>query len=224
MADFLDPLAFIPPPLLEPRKTTASPPALPAPLRPGPLPARPSIHSPRRPVAFGTLRGFDVPGNLSGSALQKMRIIRDEVVRPGTIGPGLPYTRAVLAEILKGAPGTVNGHNAGKWNLVQRVFYWIRGRVRYVLDPSRRELFQQLPVTLKEGMGDCDDFTGALAVLLKAAGFRVKARCIEVIRGRGWAHIYPMVEIGGRWLALDATTNNPPGWEPAHTRVSDLEL
>lgn len=221
MADSLDPLAFIPPPLLELGKPSAPPPSL----RPTPLSARAAPSPPpRRPIAFGTLKGFDVPDNMTGAALQKMRIIRDEVVKPGTTGPGLAYTRAVLGEILKGAPASVNGHNAGKWNLVQRIFYWIRGRVRYVLDPSRRELFQQLPVTLKGGIGDCDDFTGALAVLLKAAGFRVKARCIEVRRGRGWAHIYPLVEIGGRWLALDATTNNPPGWEPAHTRVSDLEL
>ena len=153
-----------------------------------------------------------------------MALIRDQVVKPGTTGAGLSYTRSVLAEILKGAPATVNGHNAGRWNLVQRIFYWIRGRVRYVLDPSRRELFQQLPVTLKQGLGDCDDFTGALAVLLKAAGFRVKARCIAIRRGGPWVHIYPLVEVGGRWLALDATTNHPPGWEAAHTRTSDLEL
>lgn len=170
------------------------------------------------------MRVFHTPITRESSAREKMRIIRDQVVKPATTGPGLAQTRAILAEILAGAPKNVNGHTAGRWAMIQRIFHWVRGRVRYVLDPNKKELFQEIQVTLKEGIGDCDDFTGVLGALLKAAGFAVKARCIALKQDGPYVHIFPVVNLNGRWIALDATTPNPPGWSAKFTRHLDLEL
>lgn len=191
----------------------------------GPKPPAPRPNATPAPVPppKPTLQGFQIPQNRDGAAAAKMALLRDQVVTPA-LTETLPHTRAILAEILRGAPANLNGHAAGRWNMVQRVFYWVRSRVRYVRDPhNNKELFQALGVTLKNGLGDCDDFTGALAALLKACGFRVKARVIAERPGP-FVHIYPLVEIGGKWIALDATTNNPPGWAPRHSRALEMEL
>lgn len=176
-----------------------------------------------KPAPKATLQGFQVPQNQDGAAMAKMALIRDYVVTPA-LSDTLPHTRAVLAEILRGAPANITGHPAGLWNMVQRIFYWVRSRVRYVRDPRQKELFQALGVTLQNGFGDCDDFTGALAALLKGAGFRVKARVIATRPGGPYVHIYPLVEVAGKWKALDATVNFPPGWESPHTRALELEV
>lgn len=192
----LDPLAYIPP-------------------------AAPVSAAPKQPEE---IRRYQVPLSQDAAALAKMAVIRDKVVSPALTGAGLIYTRSLLAEILQGSPASANGHKNGRWALACRIFFWLRFKVRYVLDPAKKELFQQLPVTVRLGMGDCDDMTGALAALLKASGLRVKARCVKLKPGGPYAHIYPLVAIGPAWIALDATTPNPPGWECRNVGFLDLEL
>lgn len=191
------------------------------------------------PTPAATAKAFTLKGDRDSQARLKVELIRSKVIGPA-LGPGprgLAFTRGLLAQALNRAPLAVNGHAKAKeagW-----IFEWVRSRLRYVNDPSRAELFQQLPELFGQGIGDCDDYTAALAALLKAAGFRVQARLIELKPGRGWAHIYPRVwipahvlkreggrpvPIPGRWVPLDATENHPAGWEAKHTRAMDLEL
>lgn len=171
-----------------------------------------------------TTRWVGITGDRDTQARAKVALLRRTVIAPA-LGPGprgLAFTRGLLAQALQGAPRRINGHDKAReavW-----IFEWVRRRLRYVNDPSRRELFQQLPELFGQGLGDCEDYTAALAALLKAAGFNVKARLIELRPRGGWAHIYPVVEIRGRLVPLDATVNHPAGWQARHVRALDLEL
>lgn len=220
MGHMMDPTTYRPP-TLGPVAPALAPQQSPAPSTTPAATAAPAATPARR---RGRLEAWAVPGNRDGAVKRKMQIIRDEVVKPATTGAGLITTRQILAEILQGKPANVNGHSRGTLGLVVSVFYWFRSRVRYVKDPDKRELFQTLGVTLREGLGDCDDMTSGLASLLKAAGVPVKARCITLRPNGPWAHIYLMAKVGNRWMALDATENFPPGWEARHAREMDLEL
>lgn len=198
----------------------------------------------RQPEKPATSKAFTVKGDRDSQARAKVGLIRSKVIGPALgAGPrGLAFTRGLLAQALNKAPREVNGHASGKPKEALWIFEWVRNRLRYVNDPSREELFQQLPELFQTGIGDCDDFTAALAAMLMAAGFKVQARLIELKPGKGWAHIYPMVwipqhfrkppqgstaapvRVAARWVPLDATENKPAGWEAKHVRHMDLEF
>ena len=176
-----------------------------------------------RPTSF--TRTLNVWGSSDEQARKKVRLIGEQVVKPALAEGtrGLAFTRGLLAQALSGVAGGVNGHKKGP--LAVRVFEWVKGRLRYVNDPRNVELFQQLPELFRGGIGDCDDFTAALAALFTAAGIPVKARIIQLPGVRGWAHIYPVAFVDGAWRAFDATERWPAGWEFRNaTRRLDLEL
>jgi transglutaminase-like putative cysteine protease len=145
-----------------------------------------------------------VVGDGDEQARKKVETIRRMVVQPA-LGPGphgLANTRKILAEILGGTPKkAVNGYEQSRTAV--RIFEWVKSRIRYVKDPTGRELFQQIPALLQAGIGDCDDFTAIIAALFAAAGIKVRARIIKVKRGGPWAHIYPVAELDGKWRAFD---------------------
>lgn len=196
----------------------------------------------RQPLNPATSKAITVKGDRDSQARLKVELIRSKVIAPalGTGPRGLAFTRGLLAQALNRAPREVNGHAKAKEALW--IFEWVRNRLRYVNDPGRAELFQQLPELFQTGIGDCDDFTAAIGAMLMAAGFKVQARLIELKPGKGWAHIYPRVwipqhfrkppqgstaapvRIAAQWVALDATENKPAGWEAKHSRHMDLEF
>lgn len=209
------------PPVLVPQAAMVSPaPAAPPSV---PTPAKPAAIAPTKAVT--TTKTVRIHGSSDDQAIAKVALLRDEVVKPALgAGPrGMAFTRGLLAEALGGAPKGTNGHN--KSAEAVRIFEWVRTRLRYVNDPLGRELFQQIPELMKHGIGDCEDFTGLIAALFTAAGIKVKARIIQIPRKNGWAHIYPVAELEGKWRAFDATERNRPGWEfPNAKRVLDLEV
>lgn len=175
--------------------------------------------------AVPTTRTVRIQGSSDDQAVEKVALLRSQVVKPALgAGPrGMAFTRGLLAEALGGSPRAVNGHH--KSAEAVRIFEWVRTRIRYVNDPIGRELFQQIPELMKAGIGDCEDFTGLLAALFTAAGIKVKARIIQIPRKKGWAHIYPVAELEGKWRAFDSTEQQRPGWEfPKASRVMDLEV
>jgi transglutaminase-like putative cysteine protease len=175
--------------------------------------------------AVTTTKTVRIQGSSDEQAAQKVKLLKDQVVKPALgAGPrGMAFTRNLLAEALGGAPKGANGHN--KSVEAVRIFEWVRARVRYVNDPVGRELFQQLPELMKLGIGDCEDFTALIASLFTAAGIKVKARIIQIPKKNGWAHIYPVAELEGKWRAFDATERQRAGWEfPTIKRSMDLEV
>ncbi len=107
--------------------------------------------------------------------------------------------------------------------------------VRYQLDPvfgDTPEVVQTTALTLDQRAGDCDDMTVVLASLLRARGFRVRARVINAsgpsdVDGETYAeHIYAQVKHGGKWLALDPVVRGAyPGYEyPGFEKVESFPL
>lgn len=208
------------PPVLALKAAVVSPP-------PGTSPATKTPAKPPAlmPKAASTTKTVRIHGSSDEQAVEKVALLRNQVVKPalGTGPRGMAFTRSLLAEALGGSPRTVNGHH--KSAEAVRIFEWVKTRIRYVNDPLGRELFQQIPELMKQGIGDCEDFTGLLAALFTAAGIKVKARIIQIPRKKGWAHIYLIAELEGKWRAFDATEQHRPGWEfPQATRVMDLEV
>jgi transglutaminase-like putative cysteine protease len=96
------------------------------------------------------------------------------------------------------------------------LFNWVRNHIRYTRDIFRVELLHTARRMLELRAGDCDDMTillGAMListghpVRLALTGFRPKKPC-------AYSHIYPEVNVKGRWIALDPTMDRPIGWAP----------
>ena len=64
--------------------------------------------------------------------------------------------------------------------------------------------------------GDCDDMTIVLGAMLMSTGHPVRLALTGFQRDRphGYTHIYPEVNVRGRWVPIDATVNQPIGWSP----------
>ena len=107
------------------------------------------------------------------------------------------------------------------------LFDWVRRNVRYTRDIFRVELLHSARRMLELQAGDCDDMTILLGAMLMATGHPVRL----VLAGfrpnkpHVYSHIYPEVNVRGRWLPVDATVERPIGWAPPALwkRVCEIE-
>jgi len=103
-----------------------------------------------------------------------------------------------------------------RWGEVCALFRWVQRNIRYTRDIFRVELLHTARRMLELRAGDCDDMTILLGSMLLSTGHPVRL----VLAGfRPWkphsySHIYPEANVGGRWIALDATMSRPIGWAP----------
>lgn len=99
---------------------------------------------------------------------------------------------------------------------VKSLFDWVRRHVRYTRDIFRTELLHTPRRMLELRAGDCDDMTILLGAMLMATGHPVRLVLagFDARRPHRYSHIYPEVQVRGRWLPLDATMPFPMGWEP----------
>lgn len=93
---------------------------------------------------------------------------------------------------------------------IERIWDFVVLNVRYVYDPDDIDTFATAKETLDAGGGDCDDMTILFGALLKALGFKVKARVIATKDNPDeWVHIYPVVGLAKdnprKWIPLDCT-------------------
>lgn len=96
------------------------------------------------------------------------------------------------------------------------IFCWMKENIRYQFDPVTVELYQDTQTTLKEGIGDCDDFV-ILGMTLNACVGNVSRAClIAADNDTDIDHIYYEVLLeDGNWRAYDATVDEAtPGWKP----------
>ncbi|MBS1766004.1 MAG: transglutaminase domain-containing protein [Acidobacteria bacterium] len=183
---------------------------------------RPMASRPLPLLTPGVVRSYTLLGGNDAETDQKIGILIDRIIKP-YLTRKLGWTRALLSEILAGAPRKVNGH--AKALEAVRIFEWIRSRIRYVNDPHGQELFTELELMLKRGMGDCDDMAAFLVTLFLAAGIPAKLRVIKTKKSKGWAHIYPVAYVDTKWRAFDATERQPAGWEyPTPSAMKDYEV
>lgn len=90
---------------------------------------------------------------------------------------------------------------------IEALHAFVRDGIRYVLDVHGTETLQSASYTLNHHGGDCDDKAILLAALLLALGHPVRFRLASTSRRpfRQWVHVYPEVELAGRWIPLETT-------------------
>jgi len=110
---------------------------------------------------------------------------------------------------------------------VTALFDWVRRNIRYTRDIFRVELLHSARRMLELRAGDCDDMTILLGAMLMSTGHPVRLILAGFRRHKphSYSHIYPEVNVRGRWIAIDATAQHPIGWAPPAlwTRVCNVE-
>ena len=96
------------------------------------------------------------------------------------------------------------------------LFDWVRRNVRYTRDIFRVELLHGARRMLELRAGDCDDMTILLGAMLVSTGHPVRLVLTGFRQNKPhvYSHIYPEVNVRGRWIAIDATASHPIGWAP----------
>jgi len=99
---------------------------------------------------------------------------------------------------------------------VQALFEWVRRHVRYTRDIWQVETLHTARRMIELRAGDCDDMSILLASLLLSTGHPVRLVLAgyHPARPHAYSHIYPEVNVRGRWIALDTTLPHPMGWQP----------
>lgn len=114
----------------------------------------------------------------------------------------------------------------------EKIFNFVRDRIRFVKDIEGVETVQTPDVTLFDlKAGDCDDFAVLLGTLLTAIGHKIRLKVISNVPQRGFkkppfTHIYLQDFIGGKWVSLDASDKRYKfGWQyPKPTRSGLMEV
>jgi hypothetical protein len=107
-------------------------------------------------------------------------------------------------------------HPKDRFGEVGALFDFVRRNIRYTRDIFRVELLHSARRMLELRAGDCDDMTILLGSMLVATGHPVRLILAGFRRDKphAYSHIYPEVNVRGRWIAIDATVDHPMGWAP----------
>jgi transglutaminase-like putative cysteine protease len=107
------------------------------------------------------------------------------------------------------------------------LFEWVHDNIRYTRDIFRVELLHSARRMLELRAGDCDDMTILLGAMLVSTGHPVRLALAGFRRNKphSYSHVYPEVNVSGRWIAIDASTDRPVGWAPPAVwkRVCEIE-
>jgi hypothetical protein len=99
---------------------------------------------------------------------------------------------------------------------VSALFEWVRRNVRYTRDVWQVETLHTARRMIELRAGDCDDMTILLGAMLMSTGHPVRLVLAgyHPAKPQAYTHIYPEVNVRGRWIALDSTLPHPLGWQP----------
>jgi transglutaminase-like putative cysteine protease len=110
---------------------------------------------------------------------------------------------------------------------IRSLFEWVRRNIRYTRDIFRVELLHTARRMLELRAGDCDDMAILLGAMLMSTGHPVRLVLAGFRKNKphSYSHIYLEVNLGGNWIALDATMERPLGWAPPTIwkRVCEIE-
>jgi transglutaminase-like putative cysteine protease len=103
-----------------------------------------------------------------------------------------------------------------RWGEVRSLFEWVRRNIRYTRDIFRVELLHTPRRMLELRAGDCDDMSILLGSMLLSTGHPVRLVLVgfRPHKPHIYSHIYPEVNVCGRWIPIDATVSQPIGWAP----------
>jgi transglutaminase-like putative cysteine protease len=150
---------------------------------------------------------YRVPTGPSGTLVTARLIAR--LIRDGAKDF---YVRQKAIEIFR-ASGARPKDRLGE---VCALFNWVRKNIRYTRDIFQVELLHSARRMLELRAGDCDDMTILLGAMLKSTGHPVRLVLAGFRPGKphSYSHIYPEVNVRGRWIAIDASMERPIGWAP----------
>ena len=107
------------------------------------------------------------------------------------------------------------------------LFDFVKRNIRYTRDIFRVELLHSARRMLELRAGDCDDMTILLGAMLLSTGHPVRLVLAGFRKNKphSYSHIYPEVNVSGRWIAIDATVDKPVGWSPpvVWKRICDIQ-
>ena len=110
---------------------------------------------------------------------------------------------------------------------IRSLFEWVRRNIRYTRDIFRVEFLHTARRMLELRAGDCDDMTILLGAMLMSTGHPVRLILAGFRKQKPhcYSHIYLEANLGGNWIALDATMERPMGWAPPALwkRTCDIE-
>jgi transglutaminase-like putative cysteine protease len=110
---------------------------------------------------------------------------------------------------------------------VGALFDFVQRNIRYTRDIFRVELLHSARRMLELRAGDCDDMTILLGAMLMSTGHPVRLILagFRPNKPHAYSHIYPEVNVRGRWIAIDATVDKPIGWAPPAIwkRICDIQ-
>jgi transglutaminase-like putative cysteine protease len=103
-----------------------------------------------------------------------------------------------------------------RWGEVRSLFEWVRRNIRYTRDIFRVELLHTPRRMLELRAGDCDDMSILLGSMLLSTGHPVRLVLVgfRPHKPHIYSHIYPEVNVCGRWIPIDATVSQSIGWAP----------
>ena len=97
---------------------------------------------------------------------------------------------------------------------IETLHAYVRDSIRYQDDVNGVETVRTPPVTLEQGVGDCDDQATLLATLLEAAGKPTRFVAAGFYGG-DLSHVWTEVKVGESWYALETTEPVAMGWRPS---------
>lgn len=97
---------------------------------------------------------------------------------------------------------------------VECVFDFVQNEIRYIQDINNVETIQTPEYTLENGYGDCDDKATLLASMLESIGHPCRFAALALCVPGEFDHVIIQTLIGTRWVPLDATEDEPMGWQP----------
>jgi hypothetical protein len=99
---------------------------------------------------------------------------------------------------------------AYEWEAEARaVFDSVHRNLRFTRDVHGNEALHGAADIVRLGIGDCDDFTVLICSLMQTIGAPCRIITISVDPDGEFSHVYPEVEINGRWIAMDAARRAP---------------
>jgi hypothetical protein len=129
------------------------------------------------------------------------------------------------------------GNDANDQQLVSRVFYWVKSRVRFKTDEeilqnqmgmspeSELLIAPDALLTMPNAAGDCDDFSTLIAAMLINLGFPVYF-CTIAANGKypdEFSHVYIKVQMSdGTLFPIDCSHGMYPGWETGQNYLEQL--
>ena len=110
--------------------------------------------------------------------------------------------------IIKNLAYAIANGEQTKEGKVTRIISWIKNNIRYQREPAKVDVIVPPTRLTNLKVGDCEDITLFLSTLSGILGVSSKWKVISQ-DGNTWTHIYPLVQMNGRYSPVDLAAPVP---------------